>query len=79
MELCDSIVGEVTKQLGLKIHSVRKKRYSKLRNTCQGRACLFECLFHDNINDIQLLLTLDGIKKMAKAIADGIDKFSKTF
>lgn len=79
MELCNSIAGEINDQLGLRIHSIRKKRYLKLRNTCNGRACFLECLFHDNIDDIKLLLTSEGIGKMGKAIADGIDKYSKTF
>ena len=79
VELCESIAQEIHSQLGLKIRSIRKKRYLITKNACKGRACLLECLFHDNINEIKLLLTNKGLKKMAKAIADGIEKVADTF
>jgi len=79
MDLCNFLVQEINNQLGIKNKSVRKKRYLVLRDTCKGKACLLECLFHDNINDIKLLLTQHGINKMAEAIAIGLDKFAQTF
>ena len=79
VDLSESLVNEIHSQLGLKIRRVAKHRYSILRQSCHGRAVLLECLFHDNLNDVKLLLTQQGINKMAKAIADGIDKYSSTF
>lgn len=78
-ELCDSITNELNKQLDLRIRKVDKHRYMILRDACKGRACLVECLFHDNIDDIKLLLKEAGNKKLARALANGIDKFAQSF
>lgn len=72
--LCENLTNSIHKEFGLKIRRIAKHRYLILRDTCKGNACLLECLFHDNINDIKILLTNKGINRMAKAIAKGIDK-----
>jgi len=79
VDLSKAVTQELNDQLGLKVRRVAKHRYLILRNVCEGRSVLLECLFHDNIKDIKLLLTQDGISSVAKAVADGIDKYSLTF
>lgn len=77
--LCKSITDELNNQLGLKVRRIDKHRYMILRDACNGRACLVECLFHDNIDDMKLLLNNNGYNKVAKALADGIDAEAKKF
>ena len=79
VDLSNSLTKEINSQLGLKVRKIAKHRYLVLRQTCNGRAVLLECLFHDNIKDIRLLLTVEGLNSMALALADGIDKYSLTF
>lgn len=79
LTLCQDLCGEINKQLGLKIRKIDQHRYLILRDICCGRAVLLECLFHDNYNDIKLLLNEQGILAMGKAIASGIVKHLSTF
>jgi len=79
VDLSTVLTQEINSKLGLKIRRIAKHRYLILRQACNGRAVLLECLFHDNIKDIKLLLTQQGINSMAQAIASGIDKYSLTF
>jgi len=77
--LCRSITDELNNQLDLKVRRIDKRRYMILRDVCKGRACLVECLFHDNTHGMKLLLNNNGYDKMAKALADGIDAEAKKF
>jgi len=79
VELSNALTQELHDQLGLKVRRIAKHRYLILRQQCNGRAVLLECLFHDNIKDIKLLLTDEGVNSVGKAVADGIDKYSNTF
>jgi len=79
VDLSNTLTEELRNQLGLKIRRVAKHRYLILRQACEGRAVLLECLFHDNINDIQWLLNDRGTTEVGKALAAGIDKYSNTF
>jgi len=79
IDLSYDLVGELRDQLNIKTRKVAKHRYLKLRNVCDGRAVFLECLFHDNINEIKLMLTQKGIDSVGKAVADGIHKHSLKF
>jgi N-acetylmuramoyl-L-alanine amidase len=79
LTLCQNICGEINKQLNLKIRKIDQHRYLILRDVCNSRAVLVECLFHDNYDDIKLLLNQQGIQKMAKALATGINSHAETF
>lgn len=79
LELCNSIANELNSQLGLKIRRIDQHKYAVLKNNCNGRSILLEVLFHDNIKDIQWLLTRDKQRKVAEAIADGVDNYASTF
>jgi N-acetylmuramoyl-L-alanine amidase len=70
---------EINNEFRLKVRKIEKHRYLILRDTCNGRAVLLECLFHDNMNDIKLLLEPNGMERMGKAISIGINNFSLTF
>ena len=75
--LSKDLVGGLKKEAGLNPGSIRKRRYLILRDICDGRAVLLECLFHDSMKDIKLLLTEKGTNKVGKGIAHGIDKHFK--
>jgi N-acetylmuramoyl-L-alanine amidase len=77
--LCQDICNEIKKQLGLKIRKIDQHRYLILRDICNGRAVLVECLFHDNYEDLKLILDQQGINTMAKAIAAGISNHANKF
>lgn len=79
VELSKSIAKEINSQLDLKIRKIEQRKYAVLKNDCNGRSILLEALFHDNINDIQWLLTRDKQKEIARAIADGINNYANTF
>lgn len=79
VDLSNALTQELHDQLGLKIRRIARHKYLIIRQSCNGRAVLLECLFHDNIKDVKLLLTEKGINNMALAIATGIDKYSHTF
>jgi len=79
VELSKSLVGALNKHVGLKIRKVAKHRYLILRDSCNGRAVLLECLFHDSMVDVVNLLSKKGVKKVAKGVAYGIDNYCKTF
>ena len=79
VDLANVLTQEISNQLNLKVRKIAKHRYLILRQQCNGRAVLLECLFHDNIKDAKWLLTQKGISSIALAIADGIDKYTTTF
>jgi N-acetylmuramoyl-L-alanine amidase len=79
VNLANILTQKINNQLRLRVRRIDKHRYLILRQTCNGRAVLLECLFHDNINDIKLLLTQQGIDKMGEAVASGINNYSLTF
>ena len=79
VELSESIAKELHNQIGLKIRRVAQHKYMVLRNNCHGRSVLLETLFHDNINEIKMLLDPNKENKIVKAIANGIDNYCKTF
>jgi N-acetylmuramoyl-L-alanine amidase len=76
-KLCESICDEISDSLGIKVRKIAQHRYSVLRGHSNGLSILLECLFHDNVDDIKLILTPEGIEKLANAIAIGIDKFCR--
>lgn len=57
---------------------IAKHRYLILRDICEGRAVLLECLFHDSFKDIKLLLSEKGTRKVGKGIAHGLLNYIKT-
>lgn len=79
IKLSKAIANELKEQIGIKTRRIAKHRYMVLRNECEGRSVLLEVLFHDNINEIKLLLEKEDSDRIAQAIADGIDKYSQTF
>jgi N-acetylmuramoyl-L-alanine amidase len=61
-------------EAGIKMGRIAKHRYLILRDVCDGRAVLLECLFHDSAKDIKMLVSEEGIRKIGKGIAYGINK-----
>jgi len=79
VDLSWDLVSELRDQLNIKTRNVSKHRFLILRDICDGRAAFLECLFHDNINEIKLMLSRKGIDSIAKAVADGIHKHTLKF
>jgi N-acetylmuramoyl-L-alanine amidase len=79
LTLCQDVCTEINKQLKLKIRRIEQHRYLVLRDVCNGRSILLECLFHDNYEDLKLLLNKNGILSMGKAIAIGINNHMDRF
>lgn len=77
-KLSKSITSRISEELNIKVRRIKKHRYMVLRNKCKGKSILLEVLFHDNINEIKYLLEQEGIEKVAKVIAAGIDNYAST-
>lgn len=74
----ESVCDFLQKEIKIKPVRIKKHRYLILRNNCQGRSILLETLFHDNIEEVQLMLSEEGRKKIATGISNGIlDYISK--
>lgn len=65
--------------IGIRTKKVTRKQFSVLNNCCNGRSILLEVLFHDNIDDIQWLLTPEKQLILANTIADAINNYSESF
>lgn len=76
--LAKALTDSLLKELNIPTRKILKRPYCVLGGHSQGKAVLLECLFHDNYNEIQLLLTDQGILKIGKAIADGIVNYIST-
>jgi len=77
-DLSETLCNKLHDNLGLKIRKIEKHRYLVLRNNCKGNSILLEVLFHDDINDIQWMLSKDKIRKVAETISEGILEFLNT-
>lgn len=68
--LAENIVSQLTMDHSLRNRGTRKHRYLVLRNIFYS--CLVECCFHDNYEDLQLLLK--NKKGIGESVAKGIIK-----
>lgn len=73
--LAESVCKEISDKFGLQVRRVTNKGFLILRGSCKGHTCLVECAFHDNSNDLKLLLDPNNIREFGYAVARGIDKF----
>lgn len=81
-DLAETIVNQIIKDTKIKMRrkGIAKRNFIKLRDNSKGRCCLIEAGFHTNVNNLKILNSPKGLKEIGKAIAIGIDKYSrKTF
>lgn len=76
-ELGQYILEELNKSLKLPIRRNEQHGYSILKNNSNNRSCLVECGFHDNPEDLKILLSQKGIDTIGQSIANGINSFAK--
>jgi N-acetylmuramoyl-L-alanine amidase len=71
----ETITKKFCEETGLRYRGVQNKKFMVLRDTSHSNTCLLECCFHDNLDDLKLLLSSDGTDRIGVAIANGIHKF----
>lgn len=73
-----AVSDEVASAMGLKVRRLDMHRYMILREMADGNACLVECGFHDNPNDLSKLLDPEMRTSIGQAIARGVDSHLKS-
>lgn len=73
-DLTEDIASEISSEFGLRVRRIAKKNYAILKDACEGSACLIECAFHDNPDELALLLDHKNLERFGQAIARGVDK-----
>jgi len=70
LRLASYITKEITRYSPLSYRGTKQRRFALLRGAPQG--CLVECGFHDNPNDLKVLLDPKGVEQIAQGILKGI-------
>jgi len=79
LDLAGKIVEEIAKELKVnkRRKGLQKRKFQKFIGHSNGCSCLVECMFHTNANELKMLLDPKKIKKLGKAIAVGIQQYTK--